>query len=275
MSLVEPPEAHLDRYFRIGDEEMEPRTVRVWVPEGAIDRVLYVHDGQNLFDPEAFWGGWHLQEKALPGMLIVGIDNNSTTMWARIDEYSHVEDQIDDSGQWHGGKGDAYADFLQDTVRPFIQGRYGEPGPIGVMGSSLGGLISFHIADRYPGEYAFAASLSGTMGWGSIGAGVHNETMIERYAAHAQPTALLYFDSGGGPGPDPGCADADGDGIKDDDPDAKDNYCENQQMQEVLTMGGVYAEGTDFFYIHVQGAEHNEVAWAARVDGPLGIFAGL
>jgi pimeloyl-ACP methyl ester carboxylesterase len=203
-------------------------------------------------------------------VLIVGIDNTP----ARIDEYTHVPDQIDDSGQWYGGEGDAYADFLQDTVRPLVQGRYGEPGPIGVMGSSLGGLISFHVADRYPGEYAFAASLSGTMGWGSIGPGVHNETMIARYAAHTRPVAVLYLDSGGGPGS--GCVDADADGTEDDAPDAGDNYCENAQMLGALTGAqGAYTEGSDLFYSWVQGAQHNEVAWAARVGEPLGIFAGL
>jgi pimeloyl-ACP methyl ester carboxylesterase len=269
MSLVLPSEKHLDRYFGIGDAVMEPRMVRVWIPAEPIERVIYVHDGQNLFDPEGPWGGWHLQDSAPPGMLLVGIDNTP----ARIDEYTHVEDQIDGSGQWFGGDGDAYADFVQSTVRPLIQGRFGETGPIGVMGSSLGGLISFHVADRYPGEYAFAASLSGTMGWGSIGPGVQNETMIQRYAAHAQPVALLYLDSGGGPGS--GCVDADADGTADDTMDAADNYCENEQMRVRLNMGGIYAEGVNFSYVWVQDAEHNEAAWAARVGEPLGIFAGL
>ena len=266
MSLVAPAEAHLDRYFRIGDAAMEPRTVRIWVPEGPLERVLYVHDGQNLFNPEANWGGWHLQESAPPGTLIVGIDNTP----ARIDEYTHVQDQIDDGGAWFGGAGDAYADFLQHTVRPLIDGRYDEPGTIGLMGSSLGGLISLHVADRHPGVYAFAASLSGTMGWGSIGAGVHNETMIERLVAHGHQATVLYIDSGGS-GP---CSDTDGDGIDDDDPAAADNYCENLQMRDALTTIG-YAPDVDLHYWWEPDAPHNEAAWAARVSRPLDIFDDL
>ncbi|WP_437538414.1 alpha/beta hydrolase-fold protein [Sorangium sp. So ce726] len=268
ISLVEPGGAHLDRHFGVGDAAMAPRTVRAWVPEGAVDRVLYVHDGQNLFDPAGPAGGWHLQDHAPPGVLVVGIDSTA----ARISEYTHVMDRIEDGGALIGGLGDAYADFLRDTVRPLIRARYGEPGPIGIMGSSLGGLVSFHAAERHRGEYAFAASLSGTMGWGSIGAGVHHETMIARYAAHTEPVATLYVDSGG----DGRCLDEDGDGVEDDDPTATDNYCENLQLRRVLTRAGSpYAEGVSVFYAWHAGAAHDEAAWAARVAEPLRIFEAL
>ncbi len=270
MSLIAPCEAHLDRHFEIGDAQMAPRTVRVWVPEGPVERVLYAHDGQNLYDPGAPFGYWNLQASALPGVLIVGIDNTP----ARMDEYTHVEDDIGEPGDPTilGGKGDAYADFLEGTVRPLIQQRYGEPGPLGLMGSSLGGLISLHVADRYPGTYAFAASLSGTMGWGSIGAATHNETMIERYATHTAPAAVVYLDSGGVV---EACVDSDGDGIEDDNPGDNDNYCETLQMRDTLIAAGAYEEGTTLHYWHELGAGHNEAAWSARVFRPLEIFAGL
>ncbi|WP_437291534.1 alpha/beta hydrolase [Sorangium sp. So ce406] len=268
MSLVAPREAHLERHFAVGDAATAPRTVRVWVPEGAVDRVLYVHDGQNLFDPAGPAGGWHLQDHAPPGVLLVGVDSTP----ARLAEYTHVEDRIEVGGALIGGEGDAHADFLRDTVRPFIRARYGEPGPIGVMGSSLGGLISFHAAARHRGDYAFAASLSGTMGWGSIGADVRHETMIERYAAHTERAATLYLDSGGGGD----CVDGDGDGIEDDDPAAADNYCENLQLRDVLTRAGSpYVEGESVFYAWHAGAAHDEAAWAARVAEPLRIFGAL
>lgn len=265
MTLVAPQDTHFDRYFQIGDAQMEPRTVRILVPAQAPTHVLYAHDGQNLFDPEAFFGGWKIQDSAPPGMLVVGIDNTP----ARMDEYTHVPDEIGGPGTI-GGLGDAYADFLQDTVRPLVNARYGEPSVVGTMGSSLGGLIAFHIADRYPGEYAFAASLSGTMGWGSIGAGVHNETMIERYAAHGHQSTVLYLDSGGDGG---ACGDTDNDGV-DDDVDQGDNFCENAQLEGVLLSIG-YVGGTDLFYVWDPGAPHNEAAWAGRVDVPLGVFADL
>ncbi|MEP7125061.1 MAG: alpha/beta hydrolase-fold protein [Byssovorax sp.] len=264
ISLVGPNTAHLDRWPAIGDAKLQPRTLRVWVPKEPIKHELYVHDGQNLFDPGAFFGGWHLQDTVPAGMLLVGIDNTSD----RMDEYTHVPDVI--GGQTLGGKGDAYADFLKNTVRPLIKKQYGEPGPVGVLGSSLGGLISLHIADHHPGEYAFAASLSGTMGWGSIGAGIHNETMIERYQKHGHQKTVLYVDSGG-EGP---CSDSDSDGIQDDSQTAGDNYCENAQLRDVL-YGVGYTKDTDFFYGYTAGAMHNEAAWAARVHTPFQIFNAL
>ena len=264
ISLVTPNAAHLDRWPAIGDAKMAPRTLRVWVPNEAIKHELYVHDGQNLFDPGAFYGGWHLQDTVPPGMLLVGIDNTSD----RMDEYTHVPDVV--SGQSVGGKGDAYADFLKNTVRPLIKKRYGEPGPVGLLGSSLGGLISFHVADHEPGEYAFAASMSGTMGWGSIGVGIHNETMKDRYQKHGHQKTVLYLDSGG-EGP---CSDSDGDGIDDDNQSAGDNYCENAQLRDVL-YGVGYAKDQDFFYSYTAGAMHNEAEWAARVHAPLQIFNAL
>lgn len=276
LSVARATGERLDRWFGIGDAALQKRTVRAWVPEGVITHELYVHDGQNLFDPGAAWGGWHLQDTVPSGMLLVGIDNTP----ARMDEYTHVTDVITAGGSFVGGKGDDYAAFLHDTVRPLIRVQYGEPGPVGVMGSSLGGLISLEIAYKYPDEYVFAASLSGTMGWGSIGSGIHHETMIERYDGLHQPP-FLYLDSGGDDGGSP-CVDSDADGIDDDAQEASDNFCENVQMKQTLldagyqpaTDGGPY-KGFDLFYWHEAGAEHNEAAWAARVFRPLQIFSSL
>ena len=108
------------------------------------------------------------------------------------------------------------------------------------------------------------------MGWGSIGKSVHNPTMIERYAAHGHRSTVLYLDSGGGGS----CFDSDGDGIEDDDPNAGDNFCENDQMRTTLLSVG-YVDKKDFFYVWEQGADHNEAAWAGRVAVPMQIFAGL
>lgn len=263
MSLVNAEESHLERLFGVTDGTLRPRTVRAWVPAGAPTHVLYVHDGQNLFDPGAMWGGWHLQDSVPAGVLVVGLDNTAD----RMEEYTHVEDLLD--GEPYGGWGDRYAAFLQDDVRPLVAATWGEPPTVGVMGSSLGGLVSFHVADLYPGEYAFAASLSGTMGWGSIGA--ENETMIQRYAAAGHRDTALYLDSGGY---GTTCADADGDGTNDDDPEAADNYCENAQLRDVLAGVGYIFEA-DLWHWHEPGAAHNEAAWAERVWRPLEIFASL
>lgn len=265
ITFVAPPaEAHLERWPIVEGAGLVPRTVRVWVPAEEATHVLYVHDGQNLFDPEAFFGGWRLQESAPPAMLLVGIDNTGD----RMDEYTHVEDDIGGGGLI-GGAGDAYAELVRDVVRPLVDGRYGEPPVVGTMGSSLGGLISLHLALHDSGDYAFAASLSGTLGWGSIGAA--NETMIQRYAAAGLQPFAIYLDSGGG---GTTCADSDDDGTDDDDPDAADNYCETVQMRDVLIEEGWEVE-VDLVHWHEPDAGHNELAWAERVFRPLEQFAAL
>lgn len=274
MSLLHPVDAHLEQLFGVSGVGLAERDLHVWVPadDAGADRVLYAEDGQNLFDPHSMWGGWRL-DGALAGLgaagettLVVGIFNTND----RMEEYTHVEDTLD--GDAYGGWGDAYADFIQDEIRPMIAATYfpeaGEPAVTGLLGSSLGGLISFHIADRYPGEYTFAASMSGTMGWGSVE--LHNETMIERYAAHGHQTTVLYLDSGGSGD----CVDSDGDGINDDDPGEEDNYCENLQLRDTLVSAG-YEFEVDLYHWYEPDATHDEMAWAARVDLPLAIFAGL
>ena len=247
MSMVAPDASHLERHFQVSDSEMQARTVRVWIPQEAPTHVLYVHDGQNLFNPNAFFGGWHLNDNAPATLLIVGIDNTDQ----RMSEYTHVSDSLD--GTPVGGSGDQYASFINTTVRALIGSHYGEPAKVGTMGSSLGGLISLHIADRFPGEYDYAASLSGTLGWGSMGGGT--DTMIARYMAAGHRDTALYIDSGG----NDSCT---------------DNYCEARQMETVLVDLG-YQYDVDLWHWWEPNAPHNEAAWAARVFRPVQNFMGL
>jgi hypothetical protein len=264
--LVRSSADHLERWPRVGDAGAALRTLRVWVQPGAT-HFLYVHDGQNLFDPKASYGGWNLQGAAGPSTLVIGIDNTAV----RMDEYTHVQDDISGGGtpQIVGGDAAAYADYVQLTVRPFIEARYGSPTRVGVMGSSLGGLVSYYEQLRYPTSYDFVASLSGTFGWGSIG--LHNPTLIELYGQLSTcPAASLYLDSGGGPGS--GCVDSDGDGIQDDTTSSSDNYCVTAQLKAVLEGLGC---GDRVHYRWQAGAGHNESSWASRAPGIFVLFEAL
>ena len=262
-SLVRASAAHLERWYDVSGEGLVARNVQVWVPQdGEFTHALYAHDGQNLFDADAFWGGWRLDESVPDDMLVVGIDNTSD----RMEEYTQTTDDLD--GDIYGGEGDAYAALVEDTVRPMMERAYGEADVVGTMGSSLGGLIAFYIADQYPDRYDMAISLSGTMGWGSIGA--DNDTMIDLYRDAGHRGVALYLDSGGYGT----CFDSDGDGIEDDDPDSADNFCENRQLADVLEAAG-YTYEVDLWHWWEPEAEHNELAWADRVWRPLDIFAAL
>ncbi len=264
ITMVPPTTAHLERFFQIAEPSVSlpARTVRVWVPEGTPTHVLYLHDGQNLFDPAAPWGGWNVSGAVPTGMMLVGVDNTPL----RMDEYTQVVDDIGNGPI--GGLGDDYATLLEQRIRPLVADQYGEPAKVGLLGSSLGGLISLHIAYLNPTDYVFAGSMSGTLGWGSIGPHT-GETMIERYADAGVLGFAVFIDSGGG-GP---CADTDADGIQDDGT-GTDNYCETLQMRDTLDAAG-YVFDTDLFHWHEPGAQHNEAAWGARVFRPLQIFAGL
>ena len=262
-SLVESSNAHLERWYSEGAEQLMARRLRIWVPEGGqFERTLYVHDAQNIFDPSAPWGGWRLQDSLPEKTLVVGIDNTIQ----RMEEYTHTTDSID--GSVYGGLGDAYADYLHLEIRPFIEAHYGTAPSNGLMGASLGGLISLYTALRYPNDYAMAISLSGTVGWGRIEQS--NLTIIELFEDAGQQPFAIYIDSGGYGD----CYDSDGDGIQDDNWNSPDNYCENLQFRDSLANIG-YRFDESLWHWHEDGAEHNEAAWAARVWRPLSHFSSL
>lgn len=275
ISYVSPPNdaPRIDRWPALTGTgtaaSLQPRDLAVYVPTGDGPwPVLYAHDGQNLFDPNAIWGGWRLQEAlaSRDPVLVVGIFNTSD----RMDEYTHVPDDIG-YGSLIGGKGDDYADLVEQSIRPHIESIYGSTGTDGQLGSSLGGLISLHIAQRYQGRYDFAASLSGTLGWGRFAE--DNDTIEQRWLADPPSSTAVYVDSGGDPGPT-GCTDPDNDGYFEDDPDASDNYCESRQFVDALAANG-YTWDSDLWHWWEPGAEHNEAAWATRVAMPLDHFLTL
>ncbi|MCA9489453.1 MAG: prolyl oligopeptidase family serine peptidase [Myxococcales bacterium] len=272
ISFVEAPTDHarLDRWPRAEGTGVGPRELRVWVPAGAGPwPTLYMHDGQNLFDPNGIWGGWRMPEAlgSRDPVLVVGIDNTID----RFEDYTHVPDDVGYGGPM-GGEGDEYAAFVQQVVRPHVEATYGAPDAVGVMGSSLGGLISLVIAQDYPDDYDFAGSLSGTLGWGRFT--LDEETIEERFLAVPPTGLVVYADSGGGPGNDGQCRDLDGDGFSEDDPDSSDNYCETRQFVDALSANG-WTWDDDLFHWWEPGAQHNEAEWAARVGGPLDLFLSL
>ncbi|MBK6995954.1 MAG: hypothetical protein IPH31_13905 [Lewinellaceae bacterium] len=114
--------------------------------------VLYMHDGQNLFDQTtSFSGEWEVDESLNDlhaqgdwGCIVVGIDNGGQY---RLDEYSPWVNL-----QYGGGQGDEYLEFIINTLKPYIDANYRTlPGRLttGIAGSSMGGLISMYaLAER-------------------------------------------------------------------------------------------------------------------------------
>jgi len=147
------------------------RSRRIWAylpPDYATSNkrypVLYMHDAQNLFDRNLAFGGneWGVDE-ALDqlyaagdyGCIVIGIDNDGAE---RLNEYSPYV-----NSQYGGGQGDEYVAFIVESLKPSIDNLYRtlpEPEHTGIMGSSMGGLISLYAIAQYPQVFGKAGIFS-------------------------------------------------------------------------------------------------------------------
>ena len=153
--------------------------------------VLYMQDGQNLFDPRTSfagdWGlsaalGWASRRGIEP--IVVGIYNAGG---GRFDEYSPFAEP--GTG---GGAGDRYLVFLTGTVKPLIDAGFrtltGRE-TTGIAGSSLGGLLSLYAFVRSPSVFGLAAALSPSLWFG-------NEAIFDVVARSPRPEGRIYLDIG-------------------------------------------------------------------------------
>ncbi|MGI4834570.1 MAG: alpha/beta hydrolase [Janthinobacterium lividum] len=118
--------------------------------------VLYMQDGQNVFDDAtAYSGEWGVDETLgqlgatgdnTAGCLVVAVDNGGER---RLDEYSPwLNAELK-----HGGEGDAYVNFLALTLKPYIDSHYRtlpDAAHTAIVGSSMGGLIALYAGLKYP-----------------------------------------------------------------------------------------------------------------------------
>ena len=225
----------------------------VYVPPAFVDEpdrffpVLFLHDGQNLFDPEtSFIKGnyWRVGETAdaviasgeVEPLVIVGIYNAGVE---RINEYTPVEDK-----RLGGGKADAYGQMIVDELRPFIARRYrtlAGPENCGMGGSSLGGLVTLYLGLRYPDVFGKLAVLSPSVWW-------RDRVILGYIDKLRQKTGqLIWLDIGTKEG-------------RRALPDAR-------ALKRLLIKKG-WRLGIDLEYREIEGGKHSEYAWAERV-GPL------
>ncbi len=144
------------------------RKIWIYLPPGYDDNtasypVLYMHDGQNLFDQyTSFAGEWKVDEtmnelsasKNL-NLIVVGIDNGGSL---RIEEYTPWENKT-----YGGGDAEKYTEFIVKTLKPYIDSAFHtkpEKKFTGIMGSSLGGLVSHFAALQYPDIFGKAGVFS-------------------------------------------------------------------------------------------------------------------
>jgi predicted alpha/beta superfamily hydrolase len=231
----------------------EKHTFIVYVPQAFNDDpnrffpVLYLHDGQNLFDPEtSFIKGnyWRVGETAdamiasgeVEPLVVVGIYNTGVK---RIDDYTPVEDR-----RLGGGKADAYGQMLVEELKPFVAHQYrtlAGPENCGMGGSSLGGLVTLYLGMRYPDVYGKLAVLSPSVWW--------RDRVILKYLNRIphQTGQRIWLDIGTNEG-------------RRAMPDAR-------ALKRMLIKKG-WRPGKDLEYREIPGGQHSEYAWAERV-GPM------
>jgi predicted alpha/beta superfamily hydrolase len=258
----------LDTYPAFTSRFVAARNVNVHLPacyrENPTQRcaVLYMHDGQNLFDPATSFIGvdWAvhtaLEQLLAAGRIrptiIVGIWNTPQ----RLPEYmpakpcaliTNPTHRAELARKYGAPRSDEYLRFIVTELKPFIDARYRtlpDRANTFIMGSSMGGLISLYAVCEYPAVFGGAGCLS--THW-PAGDGIVREYL--RGALPDPATHKLYFDHG---------------------TEALDaTYAEFQLAVDKTMRAAGYADGTNWLTRRFPGAEHSERAWRRRVHIPL------
>src|ERR1044071_1129388 len=238
------------RYHRsLHGAGIQDRDLVVWLPPGYdADKtqrysVVYMHDGQNIFDPatSAFGVDWSIDEtaddlilkKAIEPVIVVGIYNTSD----RMKEYTP------------GEKGTAYMNFVVKTIKPFIDSTYRtKPDRKNTIvgGSSAGGIISFMLVWEHPDVCSKAICMSPAFqslspgGWDYAGV-VHSST--------GKKDVFFYIDNGAI-------------GL-----DSQLQPGIDSLLTALKSKG--YEEGKDFVFLRDPTAKHSEADWARRFPQAL------
>lgn len=245
------PRLHLHRQFH-SNILPDDRDLVVYLPEGYGDgdrrySVLYLHDGQNLFDGETSYipgRTWSVYETAdaliasgeIEPLIIVGVYNTGTH---RITEYTPTRNP-----KLGGGEADLYGRLLIEEIQPFIDRTYGTlsgPQHTGLGGSSLGGLVTLYLGLKRPDVYGKLAILSPSVWWD------HKSILAFVNAAQPKPQLRIWLDMGTAEG--------------------KGTLRDSDLLHQLLVRRG-WVDGKDLMYKHVPGGTHDETAWAERV-GPF------
>jgi predicted alpha/beta superfamily hydrolase len=207
--------------------------------------VLYMHDGQNLFEPDtAFLKGehWRVGETAselietgkIDPLIIVGIYNTGE---ARLEEYTPTDD-----AKLGGGHADDYGRMIIEELKPLIDRTYRTQADCtGVAGSSLGGLVSLHLGFTHPAVFSRIAALSPSVWWD------RKAILRTIRQSRSKPPLKLWVDMGTAEGR---------------------RGLDDARLLKAALVGLGFVEGADLHYAEYEGATHSEQAWSQRV-GPM------
>ena len=210
--------------------------------------VIYMHDGQNLFDQATSFGDeWRVDEtmEAAAGegveAIVIGIPNVGDE---RCEEYSPFVD-----AKAGGGRGDQYLEFLVSTLKPMVDRSFRtlpERASTGLVGSSMGGLISLYGFFHHPEVFGFAGVMSPSL-W-----------FAER--------AIFPFVEGAPTGPGRVYLDV---GTR----EGEATLADARRLRDLLERKG-YVPGDRLLYVEDVGAGHTESAWAERFGKAVRLMLG-
>lgn len=264
-----------------------PRNIDVWLPEGYSGSekyaVLYMHDGQMLYDPAQSWNGqaWDiddvatllLSKKEINNFIVVGIWNGGPTRHQDYfpkkpfdqltqQEKDTVAAQLERAGRTVNDfipQSDNYLRFITEEVKPYIDSKYSvytDRKNTFIAGSSMGGLISLYAICEYPKVFGGAACLS-----------VHWPGTFT-LANNAVPAALLKYLEKNLPGPKKhkiyfDCGDQTLDAMY---------PAIQQQADSLMRRKGFTA--TNWMTRYFPGDDHSERSWNRRLAVPLTFLLG-
>ncbi|MFL6352028.1 MAG: alpha/beta hydrolase [Bryobacteraceae bacterium] len=234
----------------------EPRDVIVYVPPDYNSErsrrypVLYLHDGQNLFDPAtAFnhneWGVDKVADQLIldgeiEPLIIVGIYNSGSK---RMSEYTHVSDYLG-----RGGLARNYGKMIASDLKPFIDREYRtltDSVHTGLGGSSLGGLVTMYLGLRYPEVFGKLIVMSPSVWW------ANRDILKKVHRAKHKGSQKIWLDVGTCEGSDP------------------QSCLRNvEDLRDALMLKG-WRLGYDLEFLADEGAGHDEKAWGARIGQAL------
>jgi predicted alpha/beta superfamily hydrolase len=227
----------------------DDRAVMVYLPVQYLEEkerhfpVLYLNDGQNLFDGRTSYVAgktWHAHTTAdrlnaggeIEPVILVGIANTGIR---RMAEYTPTRDY-----KLGGGEGRRYGRLLVEELKPMIDRSYRTldgPGSTGLGGSSLGGLVSLYLGFEYPEVFGKLAVMSPSLWWN------HRSILSVLEQVVPKPHPRIWLDMGTAEGA---------------------RHVRDAELLDRLLLRWGWRDGVDLSFVEAEGAVHDEEAWGER-----------
>ncbi len=236
---------------------LKPHDIWVYYPASYFENtlatfpVLYMHDGQNLFDASlaGFGNEWKVdetlqaaeQDGSIREMIVIGIGNTPDRVW----EYTPTTDP----DYPEGGGADVYLRFITDELMPQVNQNLRTQtgaGVTGMLGSSLGGLVSSYAGTTLAGTFGRIGVMSPSTWW-------NNEWIDGQVSLGNQPgPSIVYLDNG----------------------DVNDDQDLTPTLAADYNNVGYTTANGNFKYVVQHGGQHSEIYWAQRLPGALQFLFG-